>query len=248
MRSLLIFHALLFSVMLFSPSVLHAEKKENPTWSINFNNIAISAALDQLTRFTRVKIDVNKPIEDRITKSYRDQTIDEILRDMLKNLNYASAWSYGEAGVNAITIWVFEKGGGSDAGEMPVPRVPFIGEQEVYKRTARPRVIPQTRAIRDQQPPGDNVQQDRESDTSIEPEDPNAPRDREQEQEPTDTEKEPDDSSKADEKSETAEADGTEKSSETPSEEKEESKDPEKNEGTESKPSDSTSEESEKSQ
>lgn len=244
----LISHALFFSVMLFNPSVLHAEKKENPTWSINFNNIAISEALDQLSRFTRVKIKANKPIEDRITKSYRNKTIDYILRDMLKNLNYASAWSHGEEGVNAINIWVYEKSAEGDAGEMLVPKIPSITEQEASSRAVRPRVFPQRRAIQVGQPSDDTVQQDPEDDKSIEPEDSNTSQEEEQEQESTGTEKESDDSSKADEKSDAAEDDGRDKSSETSSEEKEESKESEENEGTDSQSSDSPSEESENSQ
>ena len=104
-RSILIFYSLLLSGMLFNPSVLHAEKRENLKWSVNFNNIAISEALDQLTRLTQIKINTNKPIEDRIKKSYQNQTIDEILRNMLKHINHAAVWSYEEAGVGAITIW-----------------------------------------------------------------------------------------------------------------------------------------------
>ena len=115
--------------MLFSPSFLHAEKRENLKWSVTFNNIAISEALDQLTRLTQIKINTNKPIEDRFKKSYQNQTINEILRDMLKHFNCASAWSYEEAGVGAITIWVFEKSVGGDAEGMP--RIPVIGDQGI---------------------------------------------------------------------------------------------------------------------
>ena len=245
--SILVFYILLLSGMLFSPSVLHAEKRENLNWSVNFNNIAISEALDQLTRLTQIKINTNKPIGDRIKKSYQNRTINEILRDMLKRINHASVWSYEEAGVDVITIWVFEKSVGG-AGGMPVPRIPVIDDQELLRRTVRPRVPPQRRAIQAEQPSGDIVQQDRESESSNESEDQNAPQDEEKEQESTRAEKEADDTSKADEKSDTAEANVTEKSSETPSEEKKDSKDSEKNEGTESQSSDLPSEQSEKNQ
>ena len=239
MRSILIFYILLFSIMLLIPSVLHAEKRENLKWSVNFNNIAISEALDQLTRLTRIKIDTTKPIEDRIKKSYQNQTINEILRNMLKNLNYASVWSYGEAGVDDITIWVFEKSVGRDDREMPVPKMPVIGDQVVPKRPVRPRVPPPRRAIQAGQPSGDIVQQGRESETSGESEDQKASEDEEKKRESTSAEKEADDTSKADEKSDAAEADETEKSSEEASEEKED---------TESRSSDSPSEKTEKNQ
>ena len=247
MHSILIFYILLLSGMLFSPTVLHAEKRENLKWLVNFDNIAISLALDQLTRLTQIKINTNKPIEDRIKKSYQNQTINEIIRNMLKHINHASVWSYEEVGVDAITIWVFEKSG-EDAGGMPVPRIPVIGDQGVPRRTARPRVPPQRRAVQAEQPSGDIVQQDRESETSNESEDQNASQDEEKEQESTRTEKEADDTSKTDEKSDATEADATEKSSETPSEEKEDSKDSEKSEGSESQSSDSPSEKPEMNQ
>ena len=68
-RSILIFYILLLSGMLFNPSVLHAEKRENLKWSVNFNNIAISEALDQLTRLTQIKINTNKPILAKADKA-----------------------------------------------------------------------------------------------------------------------------------------------------------------------------------
>ena len=240
MRSILVLSILLLSKLLLSPSVLHAEKIDDLKWSVNFNSITISEALDQLSRLTRIKINTSKPIEDRIQKSYQNQTIDKIIRDMLKNLNYASVWSYREASVDAITLWVFEQSVGEDAAEeILVPRIPDFDDQAVSRNPVRLIEPPPRRAIQTGQPLRNIVQQGSEGETFGKPEDQKASQDENKAQESASTKKEADDALEADEKPDATEADATKESPKEAPEEMENSKDSNESEDTESRTSDS---------
>ena len=174
---------------------------------------------------------------------------DKIIRDMLKNLNYASVWSYREASVDAITLWVFEQSVGEDAAEeILVPRIPDFDDQAVSRSPVRPREPPPRRAIQTGQPLRNIVQQGREGETLSKPEDQKASQDENKAQESASTKKEADDALEADEKPDATEADATKESSKEASEEKENSKDSNKSEDTESRASDSLPEKTEKNQ
>jgi len=90
-------------------SALGAGMQRNATFSADFDNIPISAALSELSRMSRIRIVTSTPAEGRIKKSFRNESIDGIIRELLNGFNYASLWSVKEDGVESITIWVFEK-------------------------------------------------------------------------------------------------------------------------------------------
>jgi hypothetical protein len=87
-----------------------AEIKEEARWSIDFGDISISEAFDQLTKVTGIKIFTKTPLSHRISpKHYRNQSIEQILKDLLKNVNFAAVWHYSERGIESIGILAFDR-------------------------------------------------------------------------------------------------------------------------------------------
>jgi len=118
---------LLFTVWLivlffvcFVVNAVFALQMEDETWSFDFKNCSISDALNQISVATGISIYTNGQRKiTRFSKSYNGQTIDLILRDLFRKQSCAMVWSYGESGLVAIGIWVFEGGesrGGFDPG------------------------------------------------------------------------------------------------------------------------------------
>jgi type II secretory pathway component GspD/PulD (secretin) len=104
---------LLFSLVPFAPRVLHAEKEGEGRFSIDFDNVSISDALSQLSQVTGIKILTKSPLENKIiTRSYVNKTVDQIIKDILRNVNHALIWEYSEKGVDSITISIFDRGSG----------------------------------------------------------------------------------------------------------------------------------------
>ena len=150
---------LVLGVVVFSRGKVGAETEENALWSIDLGAISLSEAFDQLSQVTDIKIFTTTLLTHRIPpKRYMRQSIDQILKDMLRNVNYAAVWHYGEKGITSIGIFAFdrEKGqghsnvlSGQRTGQIsrPLPRVPGprrihpiiqVGESEKYKNVREP--------------------------------------------------------------------------------------------------------------
>lgn len=107
----------------FSNSVSHAANVENQRWSFKFKNCPISEALRQITKVTGIDIVINRDRgKEVLSKSYRDQTIDQILRDFFRKENYAIIWYCGSKGFDAIDILIFE--GSSSGGSIGPEKIP----------------------------------------------------------------------------------------------------------------------------
>jgi hypothetical protein len=107
---------LILGLVFFKCSILLAEIKENTPWSINFDAVSISEALSQLTKITGIKIFTKTPLEYKISpKLFTNQSIDQILKGILRNVNYAAIWHYNEKGLDSIWISIFNR----DRGESP---------------------------------------------------------------------------------------------------------------------------------
>jgi hypothetical protein len=118
LRACLIGWILVLAVALFGPIVSHAGRAENTRWSIDFNNISLTDALSQLSQVTGIKVFTKKPLKSKVTRSYTNQTIDEIIRDLFRNMNSASVWYYSEKGVDSIGIVIIEGEGPAVAGNL----------------------------------------------------------------------------------------------------------------------------------
>jgi hypothetical protein len=102
--------ALVSAMAVSMHGTVFAEIKEEARWSIDFGDISISEALDQLTKVTGIKIVTKVPLSQRISpKRYRNQSIEQILKDLLKNVNFAAVWHYSENGIESIGILAFER-------------------------------------------------------------------------------------------------------------------------------------------
>jgi hypothetical protein len=111
---------LLACLVLFSLSAFCAEVYEDALYSLQFNSISISEALKQIAQTTGIKIVTPKQLGNQvITRSYKNQTVERILRDMFRDMNFALVWSYGEKGIDSVKIVTLEKGSGAGARYSP---------------------------------------------------------------------------------------------------------------------------------
>ncbi len=78
-------------------------------WSFEFKNCAVAEALSQIMNVTGIEILVgaDDDFDERlVTKSYIDQSIDYIVRDILRRENHAMIWHYSDRGLGSILIWI----------------------------------------------------------------------------------------------------------------------------------------------
>jgi hypothetical protein len=86
-----------------------AAEEEKERWSLEFNNMAVADVLSELTRVTGVEIFANKlPEKKPLKKSYVNQTIDQMVRDIFRGTSFALVWHHGEKGIRSLDVWVFD--------------------------------------------------------------------------------------------------------------------------------------------
>ena len=159
-------------LVLFSLSAFCAEVHEDALYSLQFNSVSISDALKQLAQSTGIKIVTPKQLENQvITRSYKNQTLERILRDMFRDMNFALVWSYGEKGIDSVKIVTLDKGTGAGARYSPKEARPTIRDYRARgypaERQARPErgISPPIRSTVDTEP------EDTEPEVSAEQED-----------------------------------------------------------------------------
>lgn len=109
-RLLAVVFPLGFALVVSTRGIALAGTEEDARWSIDFDAISIAEAFDQLTQITGIKIFTTTPLAHRISpKRYMNQSIEQILKDMLKNVNYAAVWHYSERGIESIGILAFDR-------------------------------------------------------------------------------------------------------------------------------------------
>jgi len=103
-------------VLLLGPKSLSAEIDGSALWSMEFKSVSISEALKQIERTTGIEIISPGRLRNKvITKSYTNQTVEHILRDIFRDMNCALVWSNGEKGVDSVKILSFDEANGVDA-------------------------------------------------------------------------------------------------------------------------------------
>ncbi len=110
---------------------------------MQFNSVSISDALKQIAQSTGIKIVTPKQLGNQvITRSYKSQTIERILRDMFRDMNFALVWSYGEKGIDSVKIVTLDKGTGAGARYSPKEARPTVRDYRAARypaqRQARP--------------------------------------------------------------------------------------------------------------
>lgn len=127
--------------IIFVPSSSQASDLQERTWSMRFNNAAIGDTLKQLSQVTGVEISTNKtPSMERITRSYESQTLEHIIRDVLRGTSYTLVWHYGANDLESVGICFFDAGRGkprsqyTDMTYRPVNRVPNMRSAQTASR------------------------------------------------------------------------------------------------------------------
>jgi hypothetical protein len=181
-RTFFIFWPLLVWLMLLlSPKSLRADVDENALWSLQFKNASISEALRQITQTTGIKIIPPSRLGNQvITRSYNNQTIEHILKDLFRDMNYALVWSHGEKGIDSVKILALDKVGASGATHSSDAVRPNIRDYSAPKYPAQRRAPPKrglsppTRSIKDSEPEDTDsevsAEQEREEAEQAEPE------------------------------------------------------------------------------
>lgn len=114
-RSYILVWILSLALVFHATVILYASMEERERWSIDFENAPLPDVLRELTKITGVKIITESTLSNRLfTKSYKNQTIEEILKDIFRNVNYASVWHYKENHLDSISIRIFD---GSQVGQ-----------------------------------------------------------------------------------------------------------------------------------
>jgi hypothetical protein len=109
-RSWAVLFTMVFILVVSACGIVLAETEEDARWSIDFGAISISEAFDQLTQVTGIKIFTTTPLAHTISpKRYMNQSIEQILKDILKNVNYAAVWHFSERGIESIGILAFDR-------------------------------------------------------------------------------------------------------------------------------------------
>jgi hypothetical protein len=130
-------------LVLFSLSAFCAEVPEDALYSLQFRSVSISDALKQIAQTTGIKIVTPNQLGNQvITRSYKNQTVERILRDMFRDMNFALVWSYGEKGIDSVKIVTLDKGSGAGARYSPKEARPTIRDHRAARypaqRQARP--------------------------------------------------------------------------------------------------------------
>lgn len=111
---------MVFILVVSACGIVLAETEEDARWSIDFGAISISEAFDQLTQVTGIKIFTTTPLAHTISpKRYMNQSIEQILKDILKNVNYAAVWHFSERGIESIGILAFDRERTESPGTVP---------------------------------------------------------------------------------------------------------------------------------
>ncbi len=103
------------SLMLLSVS--HAEVLSDKKWSFDFKNISITDAFSEIKTKTGIEIVLrqksNQPV--MITYCSKDQSIFQIHKELLRNVNHTSTWNYADdGGLKSLNIVILSRGDRND--------------------------------------------------------------------------------------------------------------------------------------
>ena len=105
-----------FSGIAFGKDNAQGEK----LWSFSFDGCAVSDALLQIQKTTNLKIVLIGESTVTADRTYKNQTLENIIRDILRNENCIMAMYPAENGPGMIKIWI--SGAVEDTSSFPVPR------------------------------------------------------------------------------------------------------------------------------
>jgi hypothetical protein len=97
-------------------SVAHAELLTDEKWSFDFKNVSILDAFNEIKRQTGLEIVVHQKITQpiMITYSNKNQSIMQVHKDLLRNLNHVTSTNYSNDGkLKSINIMIIGQGDGN---------------------------------------------------------------------------------------------------------------------------------------
>jgi hypothetical protein len=111
---------------------------EEQLWSFRFENLSVAEVLKQLSEKTGIDITTNQsPQEKRVTKSYENETVEEIIRDIFRGASYTLVWNYSDTGISSVGVYFFDQGG-SRVDSRPTSRA--RSPAPTRSRVSRPRL------------------------------------------------------------------------------------------------------------
>jgi len=161
----------LVCVVLLSPTAFCAEVYEDALYSLQFRSVSISEALKQIAETTGIKIVTPKQLGNQvITRSYKNQTIQRILKDMFRDTNFALVWSYGEKGIDSVKIVTLDRGSGAGARYSPKAARSTIRGYPAERYPAQRQAPPKRRLSPPRRSPVDTEPEDTEPEISADQE------------------------------------------------------------------------------
>ena len=89
-----------------------AAEGEEQLWSFRFENLSVAEVLKQLSEKTGIDITTNQsPQEKRVTKSYENETVEGIIRDIFRGASYTLVWNYSDTEMSSVGVYFFDQGG-----------------------------------------------------------------------------------------------------------------------------------------
>ena len=157
-KTLFILWPVIVWLVLINPKPLRAEVDEDALWSLKFENVSISEALEKIKQTTGIKIIPPSRLGNQlISRSYNNKTIEYILKDIFRDMNYALVWSHGEKGIDSVRILALDRAGGgstpsSDAVRPGIRDYP-AARYPAQRQTPRKRVAPPPKtSVRESEP------------------------------------------------------------------------------------------------
>ena len=122
-----------------------AAEGEEQLWSFRFENLSVAEVLKQLSEKTGIDITTNQsPQEKRVTKSYENETVEEIIRDVFRGASYTLVWNYSDTGISSVGVYFFDQGGSRvdsrPSSSRARSRRPAVDRDDGDQRPSRSRV------------------------------------------------------------------------------------------------------------
>jgi hypothetical protein len=151
-RTLFILWPVIVWVVLINPKALPADVDEDALWSLQFEDVSISEALEKIKQTTGIKIIRPSRLGNQlITRSYTNKTIEYILKDIFRDMNYALVWSHGEKGIDSVRILALDRVGGPGGTQSSDEVRPGIREYPAPRYPAQ-RQAPPARSAEESEP------------------------------------------------------------------------------------------------
>lgn len=99
---------LLLLALLLLPAAAQAHTEREKRVSLELEAVSLPEAMSLLANRAGVEIRIEESLKKTISSVYTNETIENIVHSMLKDLNHVSIWDYRRDELDSISIWVYE--------------------------------------------------------------------------------------------------------------------------------------------